>query len=93
VSDDLAAIIAVLDPDVCVGSPQLCEIEPQANMICPPRMCDAETDAESLFSIIGGIGVNGVACEQGDPQLMATAQMAARQLISTVTEKKNVGSS
>jgi hypothetical protein len=56
-------------------------------------MCDAETDAESLFSIIGGIGLNGVACEQGDPQLMATAQMAARQLISTVTEKKNVGSS
>lgn len=50
----------------------------------------AENDAEGLFSIIGGIGMNGIVCDQKDPQLMALAQMAARQLMSSETEEEKV---
>ena len=50
---------------------------------------DAAEDTDSLFCIISG-GVNGIACDYGDPQLMATAQIAARQLMDSKTEDKEV---
>ena len=46
-------------------------------------------DSDSLFCIVSG-GVNGIACDHDDPQLLATGQIAARQLLDSTTEEKEV---
>lgn len=52
--------------------------------------CYAAADCNSLFSVLTG-GMKGVAAEVGDPQLMIMAKMAARQLMKTSQEDKQVG--
>ena len=50
----------------------------------------AAADGDSLFCIRSG-EMSGVICDQSDPQLVAAAHIAARQLLFSASEEKEVG--
>ena len=50
----------------------------------------AAADNNSLFSVVSG-SMRGIVSDAGDPQLIAMARMAARQLMNTTQEDKQVG--
>ena len=56
----------------------------------PPPPPPSATDGDSLFCILSG-EMSGVICDQSDPQLVAAAHIAARQLLFSASEEKEVG--
>ena len=59
-----------------------------SNPSLPPP--PSATDGDSLFCILSG-EMSGVICDQSDPQLVAAAHIAARQLLFSASEEKEVG--